>query len=716
MDEFPTPSTTEKSITSQTTITHVPSWPVEARTLKQHTWLSYFYGFGDIVLVLLPFYFILLGVAVITLNGKATQGSSFGPKVEKAMDLGPTIFPIVFAAISGRSMKMIARYLAERGTRIGTLELLMASQSVWGTVESQLLMQRFTIVGANLLFLWALSPLGGQASLRLMSRDYAETFAPVKLRYMTTGPGGTMWGLSSTYVDSGKFADAGALFTAALLAPLSTKLGPEDPWGNVKIPNLASLVGLKPNSSGWIDVPLSFSEPESYSSLVGLPIVGLPDNGSSTFTMEDTYLSVDCKPFTQHPYPGEDNATNYLQTNYTRLEEIAPGQVWFNKTERDPFQMTADGSIRTSFFLDTTRSFPWGFLEDPKDHDTFIGRLDGFVGHYNTSMASETELNTKRDLLYVSQYAIGADSDALGLNIATCSLSQHHVEALIHCNGSRCTNTKLRTSTTDTRPTTLTGLEHGTIMTGFAQHFPAAVTFNTGSSPTEIFMSNTSSFPFVQQVGHLTTASAFADLYKLSPELFSKRLSLVINTYYQLSTQPTGYFGGLSGNLSAYGPDTLPNTDLNVYLPSNLSATNHTFMDWYQAFEANIQEINSPFIGATTTASTSYKKEIFICNYAWLALLITASSAILLTGSFALILKRRTLGPEMFGFVSSMTYENPYVKIPAGGSMLDAMERARLLKDVSVCLGDVDGHEQVGHIALAAGVPIRKLERGRLYC
>jgi hypothetical protein len=29
------------------------------------------------------------------------------------------MFPIVFAAISGRSLKMIARYLAEKGARIG---------------------------------------------------------------------------------------------------------------------------------------------------------------------------------------------------------------------------------------------------------------------------------------------------------------------------------------------------------------------------------------------------------------------------------------------------------------------------------------------------------------------------------------------------------------------------------------------------------------------
>jgi hypothetical protein len=62
-----------------------------------------------------------------------------------------------------------------------------------------------------------------------------------------------------------------------------------------------------------------------------------------------------------------------------------------------------------------------------------------------------------------------------------------------------------------------------------------------------------------------------------------------------------------------------------------------------------------------------------------------------------------------------MTYENPWVKVPDGGTTLDAMERARLLKDVEVRVADVCGDENVGHIALAAGVPLRKLERGRLY-
>jgi hypothetical protein len=217
-------------------------------------------------------------------------------------------------------------------------------------------------------------------------------------------------------------------------------------------------------------------------------------------------------------------------------------------------------------------------------------------------------------------------------------------------------------------------------------------------------------------VGHFPSDIAYTDLSLVPIELFSRRLSLAMNTFYQVSVQPTGYFGDLPNNLSAYGPDTTTASDINVYLPKNLSATEHTFTDWWTAFEQDIQAINSPFIGATTIADTTATEQVFICNFAWLTLLFAASGVTLSTGILALILKRKTLGPELFGFVTSMTYENPWVKIPEGGTMLDAMERARLLKDVEVCVADVCGNDDVGHIAFAAGVPLRKLERGRLYC
>ncbi|KAI8937726.1 hypothetical protein NX059_005426 [Plenodomus lindquistii] len=83
----PLPRSNAKSKTWQTTVTSVKSWPEEARVLKKRTWLSYVYGIGDVLLVLLPVYFILLGIAAASLNGKPTKDNTLGPKVESAMDI-----------------------------------------------------------------------------------------------------------------------------------------------------------------------------------------------------------------------------------------------------------------------------------------------------------------------------------------------------------------------------------------------------------------------------------------------------------------------------------------------------------------------------------------------------------------------------------------------------------------------------------------------------
>ena len=268
-------------------------------------------------------------------------------------------------------------------------------------------------------------------------------------------------------------------------------------------------------------------------------------------------------------------------------------------------------------------------------YNTLLGRLDGFIGHLNESSISNEELRVRREIIYASGYATTADVDAL--NIARCSLAQKHVEVQVDCNGSECKASRMRESLTDTRPSTFTAFDHGSIMRNLALQFPVAVPSAFGSSPTEFFLSNTTSFPFVQQAGQFDNDVAVINLSRVTPEEFSERLSLVLNTYYQLTIQPTGYYGSLSRNLSRYGPDTAPATDINAYLPSNLSATNHSFYDWW-------------------------------------------------------------------------------AKNSQGGTTLDAMERARLLQDIGVHVGDVCGEEDIGHIAFGAGVPLRNLKKDRLYC
>ncbi|KAF2274912.1 uncharacterized protein EI97DRAFT_93655 [Westerdykella ornata] len=681
---------TKPESTSSASMTKVASWPEEARPLKQHTWVSYLYLIGDVILALLPVYFILLGVAAIVLNGQPTKDNGFGKKVEVATDLGPTLFPIVFAAISGRSMKMIARYLAERGAKLSTLELLMASQSVWGTVESQLLMRRLTLVGANLLFLWAMSPLGGQASLRLLETKISSNSTWTTLRYPSMGPGALAFAMEGTYISNADLAPVNPIFTASILAPGSIKNSMEDAWGNVKIPRVESLNASVADKDGWITVNQNAVAAENYSSLVGIPVIGRPQDRDAKFNLETSYMTMDCQPFRQTSIP---------RFNFSEMERLVPGSGdrWFNlSTAKDPLD-------QSTFYLRTV--FPY------VDADYTNPRVEALFGFVNDSLTTTFE---KRVITYASGFY---RADVFAMNVANCSVSQMHLEATVFCEKDRCRVQRVRRAPSVHVVEELTPLEHGLVRDKLFNSITKAFgPLAKGSVPTEQFIFNTSTFPMVPPTAEITDNPGWMDLSLLRPEVFSRRLALVLNTYYQLSLAPEAYTGTLpAGNLTLYGPEPSGEYDLDAYLPPGMSARSNTISEWYQAFGRRVTDAQFMFVGAATNATVIQKEEIYACNYAWTALLMTAAGILLLIGSTSLVLKRKTLGPEMFGFVASMTYENPHVNIPRGGTMLDAMERARLLKDMEVRIGDVRVDGDVGHIAFAAGVPLRKLERSRTY-
>jgi hypothetical protein len=572
----------------------------------------------------------------------------------------------------------------------------MASQSVWGTFESQLLMRRLTIVGVNLLFLWSLSPLGGQASLRLLDKSMNTIESFKQLRYLSTGPGSAAWAMSSgTYVEMDEsLTQVEALYNSALLGSRQAKEGPEDTWGNVKIPF------LEPTDSpitlgGWTDVTAGPRPPENYVSLVGIPVVGRPTDKDGMFYLETSHLTVQCDPFTK--------------VNVDRsLRDAVPGQVWWDMSStNNPWGSNGTGGKGSTFFLET--DIP---LNDGSEE--FDSRFDSYNGFLNTSATHKAY--PKRKITYASMLGRNSSHNTV-LNVANCYLGQIHLETAVKCQKEKCSAVRSRRSLTDRRDEHTTPFDHVLIAQLALKAFPRTFGAAKGSSPTEQFIFNSTSFRLISPTESFTENAAWVDLALLDTNTFSKRLALLLNTYYQLTLAPNAFFGDLPAtNLSLYGVDTLPVSDADAYLPGNMSVRNTTFQEWFVPFENKAYNNGLYFVGATTNATISRSYEVYACNFVWLSLLLAAASTILLTGVASLILKRKTLGPEMFGFVTSMTYENHFVKIPEGGSMLDAMERARLLKDVEVCVGDVRGDDGVGHIALAAGVPLRKLERGRLYC
>lgn len=564
-------------------------------------------------------------------------------------------------------------------------------------------MRRLSVVGVHLLFLWSLSPLGGQASLRILEKTTKSNPETATLRYLSTGPGAAARALDTAFAES--LNNIHPLFSAAFLA-MNNRKQSEDLWGNVKVPLLDRVAAeITAGPDGWYPVKSRTQlTTEDYVSLAGIPVIGRNLTQDARFNLETTQLSLQCHPFEQKVVS---------TTNYTGLEEIVPlGPSGINATGTNhPFS-------RTTYFMLLS--------EENENHTT---RLDAFFGRQNDP--GQHQRFTRRNITYAGlaerRFYNNRGIVQHRINAANCSLGQTHTETEVQCTqNAGCQATRMRRSATDSRPGEVTALDHPTIQ-DMLRYLPVAFGVSTKEGatydeersrgvPTEQFLFDSSSFPFVLPSSEDDENRGWVDISTIPPEVFSLRLGILLNTYYQIALAPFAYMGSLPmNNMSIYGPSTIPATDVNAYLPSNLTAANTTFLQWWPEFSKNTFNSGLAFVGAATNGTLSMPQEVYQCNFAWTAALFAASAILFAIGTASLVLKGQTLGPETFGFVSSMTYENPYLDIPRGGTMLDAMERSRLLRDVQVQVGDVKGDREVGHIAFTAGMPVRKLERGRLY-
>jgi hypothetical protein len=174
------------------------------------------------------------------------------------------------------------------------------------------------------------------------------------------------------------------------------------------------------------------------------------------------------------------------------------------------------------------------------------------------------------------------------------------------------------------------------------------------------------------------------DLYKMSPELLGERLTIIWNTFWQ-STYATSALGG--------------------NLPKNLTTLS----------EAQAQS-NLQFL-ATNAQTLDRTTQIYKTNWQWFTALLVSSIILQIAAYTGLILKYMTLAPDIIGYASSLTLLNPYIPVPTGGTTLHGLERAALLHDLPVKIGDVCANEPVGAIAVAKGDDSRvgRLDRKRWY-
>lgn len=210
------------------------------------------------------------------------------------------------------------------------------------------------------------------------------------------------------------------------------------------------------------------------------------------------------------------------------------------------------------------------------------------------------------------------------------------------------------------------------------------------SSPSELFLNDSNASPVkigIQdyQMVNMTT---------IDPELLADRGSMLLNTALQVFMAPAGFNGDLpSSNMSLYGPPHIPADGGNMSGISQMA----------------------PFVGANTTAKVTEFFEVIQPDYAWVVVLLLSSAALVSVGIAGMWLGYHVKGPDVFDPLMGLTYNNPHLNIPGHHSTLSASDRARLLKDLTVRLGDVHPYSELGKISLGQTAEVKRLVKGRLY-
>ena len=308
-----------------------------------------------------------------------------------------------------------------------------------------------------------------------------------------------------------------------------------------------------------------------------------------------------------------------------------------------------------------------------------LGLLDSMTMAFNLTN-STTNANDQRTFDFWQRYNV---SHAL---TATCNVSQANVENWVVCSSASCKVEKMRK-----RP----GYDTISPRTLFdddanARAFVDGILYACGR-PTSI--------------NDITTFEADNGLSALTTSIRSSQFR----------------FGSLAADIPYY--EQQMSYQITKYFNTFRAASLYLKYD-HEIDKQELSSINGNFTLDTnedwvvfTTKAAPYEP-YYAISWPWIVLDIVSCSVLLAAAIAAFWLRKRTEAPDIFGYVSSLTRENPRLD-PEGGSALSGMERTRKMKHVKVKLGEIpssDGYGRIGLTYVADGHDqARNLERGKRY-
>jgi hypothetical protein len=259
----------------------------------------------------------------------------------------------------------------------------------------------------------------------------------------------------------------------------------------------------------------------------------------------------------------------------------------------------------------------------------------------------------------------------------TCNLERHYVDAKADCDASACIfNSARLTPGKSVAPATQF------LDAGFSKRFFDSLLVVNGFPDGGDDPSYVEGLGATYQDGSWGISSE--DDFEFAALQFSWEMTGLVNTYMASSQARLGYFSSPVANLNSSAIDAsgyFTKSPLNVNYPQA------------KAHGAN------------------YNPQ-YILSFPWITVDILTCSILFFAAAASFWLRIQTVAPDIFGYVSSMTRDNPHMGLPDGGSTMSGSDRARALKHVRVKIAHLNGDSGVGHIGLAA--TRHDLEMGRL--
>jgi hypothetical protein len=261
------------------------------------------------------------------------------------------------------------------------------------------------------------------------------------------------------------------VYSASFLQGVSVKRGPTDAWGNVKIPRLERFNSPDYKDTEWRDVS-TVKDIEDYTSLLGVPVVGIGPDGVAEFTTEHTYVTLSCP-----------NSTS------TRIQS--------NTLERSNFTCL---DCRPTYSHEMLKTY-------------YRQRVGNYLGlNFDTPSTINETLKTNWAMPRTLEFGYENENPTARTR---CHIKQRHVEAKIKCTTGTCSAVQIRPSQRDHRD------PDSTIFDYWGTFILSALVFSSNNSrngmtawpsPTELFLNDSASIPVTDETFFLPIAANYSTI------------------------------------------------------------------------------------------------------------------------------------------------------------------------------------------------------------